>query len=274
MLILVSMILLTMPTNLRAIAQVGPENDDADSSLREGWLGTIDPWNGIPSELALRFGEAALSAGLEPSKAARLLNDGRFVSAVGAPDQGWGLLEAMIDSPTSIADAWILLREGNERLTASGDTSFQYAFMLRYPRFRNAYLADIGHMIAVRPDGAEVLVDIATGRQVIARDTLGIPIRAPGGAPLPIPSISPQETAGQMWEAAGIDPNDPNPGQDTSAERAAGPTGPGFDFELESDEPSSGLLTPGLYLVVGAFLISWFGYAAVATIRRFRRLKS
>jgi hypothetical protein len=50
----------------------------------------IEPWHGIPQDLALRFGEAAFLAGLTKSEAAKLLNNDRFVAAVGSPDQGWG----------------------------------------------------------------------------------------------------------------------------------------------------------------------------------------
>jgi hypothetical protein len=267
-LVLASMILATMPLGRTATAQEAG-GSEASTSLHRRWLTRVDAWHGIPPDLALRFGESALSVGLTPSEAARLLNEPRFVAAVGAPDQGWGLLEAMVESPDSIADALALLRARGDQLTLSGDTSFQYAFMVENPELRNPYLADLGRMIATRPDGMEVLVDLETGRQVISRSELGIPLRAPGGGPLPTPSISPEEAAAQMWEDAGIDPDDPNPGQIEAAGRPEAPTGPGFNFETE--EPPQGLLTPGLYLVLGAFLIAWMGYALVAAARRFRR---
>lgn len=267
-LVLASMILAAMPLGRTATAQEAG-GSEASTGLHRRWLTRIDAWHGIPPDLALRFGESALSVGLTQSEAARLLNEPRFVAAVGAPDQGWGLLEAMVQSPGSIADAWALLRERGDQLTLSGDTSFQYAFMLEYPELRNPYLADIGRMIATRPDGIEVLVDLETGRQVISRGQLGIPLRAPGGGPLPTPSISPEEVAAQMWDEAGIDPDDPNPGGIEAAGRPEGPSGPGFNFEI--DEPSQGLLTPGIYLVLGAFLIAWTGYVVVTAVRRFRR---
>lgn len=267
--VLVSMIFATAQLSRTATAQ---ETGDVkrDASLQRRWLTRIDSWHRIPPDLALRFGESALSVGLTQSEAARLLNEPRFVAAVGAPDQGWGLLEAMVQSPGSIADAWTLLRERNDQLTMSGDTSFQYAFMVEHPELRNPYLADIGRMIATRPDGMEVLVDLETGRQVISRGQLGIPLRAPGGGPLPTPSISPEDAAAQMWEEAGVDPDDPDPGRAVAAERPQGPSGPGFNFE--TDEPSQGLLTPGVYLVLGAFLIAWVGYGAVVIARHVRRL--
>jgi len=58
-----------------------------------------------------------------------------------------------------------------------------------------------------------VLVDIETGRQYI-EGMLGAQVRAPGGGPIPSPSISPEEAAAQMWtEAARAAPTtSPAPG--------------------------------------------------------------
>jgi len=268
-LVLVSMILVTFPRGRIATAQEDTATDESGPRLHRHWLTSINPWHGIPPDLTLRFGEAATSAGLTGSQAARLLNDARFVGAVGSPDQGWGLLEAIAADPGLVQDAWNLLTERGTELTAFGTTSFQYALMLQRPELRNAYLADLDLMIAVRPDGLEVLVDLETGRQVIGQDRLGMPITAPGGGPLPTPSISPEEAAAQMWEEAGIDPDDPNPSQTEAAGRPEAPTGPGFNFE--TDEPSQGLLTPAVYLVFGAFLAAWVGYVVVVAGRRFRR---
>jgi hypothetical protein len=271
--LLVVVVIMTFSSPLASVA-AGQELEPPARSkgqLGGAWMSRIDPWHGIPTDLAHRFGESALSAGLAPSEAARLLNDGRFVAAVGSPDQGWGMLEAMIEDPNSIADAWNLLREQGDLLTVSGVTSFQYVLMVEHPELRNAYLGDLGRMIAVRPDGAEVLVDLDTGLQVIGQDKLGIPIRAPGGAPLPTPSISPEEAAANMWEDVGVDPGDPDPGQVSAADQQGKPTGPGFNFDLEPEKPSQGLLTPGLYLVAGGFLIAWLGFATVIAARRFRR---
>lgn len=252
-------------------AQEREPSAQPQETLSRGWVSRIDPWHGIPTDLALRFGRSSLSAGLAPSEAARLLNDGRFVAAVGAPDQGWGMLEAMVEDPDSIADAWNLLREQGDLLTSSGVTSFQYILMVQHPELRNAYLGDLGRMIAVRPDGAEVLVDLETGLQVIGQGKLGIPIRAPGGGALPSPSISPEEAAAEMWEAVGGEPDDIDPGEVRAADEEGGPTGPGFNFDLEPEEPSQGLVTPGLFLVAGAFLIAWLGFATVVMMRRLRR---
>lgn len=262
-----SMIVIASPLVLVVEAQESP-----DPELGRRWLTRIDSWNGIPEELALRYGEAALAAGLTKGEAARLLNDFRFVAAVGAPDQGWGLLEAMAENPVSIANAWNLLRDGGDELTSAGATSFQYALMLEYPELRNPYLADLGHMIAVRPDGVEVLVDIETGRQVLDEDTLGGQVTAPGGGPLPTPSISPDEAAAQMWEDAGIDPNDPNPNPGEIRELAGRnvPTGPG-SFGLRDEHPPQTLFTPAVYIILGAFALTWVGYAVVMLLKRVRR---
>ena len=50
--------------------------------------------------------------------------------------------------------------------------------------------------------GVLVLVDIETGRQYIGQGMLGAQLRAPGGGPIPSPSISPEEAAAQMWADA------------------------------------------------------------------------
>ncbi|OFW63193.1 MAG: hypothetical protein A2135_04955 [Actinobacteria bacterium RBG_16_67_15] len=247
-------------------AEAGPSGRP---KLSQRWLTRIDPWHAIPSDLALRFGEAALSANLTPSQAARLLNDDRFVAAVGAPDQGWGLLEAMISSPATIADAWKIQRRGGATLTRSGVTSFQSALFLEHPNLRNGYLADVGLMIAVRADGVEVLVDIGTGRQVLGRDHLGVAVRAPGGGPLPSPAMSPEEVAAQMWEDAGIDPNDPDAITSVAQAPPSLPSGPGLN--VRTDEPPEGAWLPAGYLVLGAFLVAWTGYAVVAIGRGLRR---
>jgi hypothetical protein len=84
-----STFLLASPMTPAAGGQEGQRNE---SRIGARWLSTLDPWHAIPQELALRFGESAVSAGLTPAQAARLLNDGRFVAAVGAPDQGGGML--------------------------------------------------------------------------------------------------------------------------------------------------------------------------------------
>ena len=253
---------------LRADATGSTESDEPIiRSIGQRWVSRIDPWHGIPSSLALRFGRAAVAGGLTPSEAARLLNDDRFVAAVGAPDQGWGLLEALIDEPAAIVDASMLLRDGTE-YTLAGATSFQYAFLSRHLELRNAYLADLGHMIAVRSDGIEVLVDVETGLQIISHDLLGIPIRAPGGAPLPTPSISPEDAAAQMWEDVGADPKALDPGP-AAASPPGAPTGPGLNAQTNSADP--GLLTPGVYLVAAAFLVSWLGFGAVMVTRRLRK---
>lgn len=270
LIVLVSVIFLTLPRGGSATAQGGAGATETGSALPKRWLVRIEPWHGIPQDLALRFGEAAFLAGLTKSEAAKLLNNDRFVAAVGSPDQGWGLLEAMTLDSAAISDAWRILRTRGH-LTTSGVTSFQYAFLQERPELRNAYLADLGHMIAVRADGAEVLVDIQTGRQVTGRNSLGVPVTAPGGGLLPS-TISPEEAAAQMWAQSGIDPNDPNPAEaDAPASEItpAGPgPGPGFNYRTERTDDYP---TLAIYLVASAFVLSWVGYAAVMVARRLRR---
>lgn len=246
-------------------AAAGPHDGRLD--IGPSWTQRIDPWSGVPSTLALRFGRAAVAGGLTPRQAAGLLNDSRFVAAVGAADQGWGLLEALVDQPAAIVDAHMLLQAGT--YTLAGATSFQYAFLSRHPELRNAYLSDLGHMIALRSDGVEVLVDIETGSQIIGRDLLGIPVRAPGGAPLPTPSITPEDAAAQMWDAAGIDPHDPSPGAVAAASPLDAPRRVGSSLAREGSNP--GLFRPGVYFIAAAFVASWLGFAALMLIRRLRR---
>ena len=118
---------------------------------------------------------------------------------------------------------YILLREG--RSTPAGSDIVPVSFLSRHLELRNAYLADLGHMIAIRSDGAEVLVDVGTGRQIISRDLLGMPIRAPGGGPLPIVDLA-RGRAAQMWEAVGEEPNDLDPAPVAEASPLGAPTGP------------------------------------------------
>jgi hypothetical protein len=264
---LVSMILVALSPVRTASAQEGREAAESGPTLNGRWLARIDPWHGIPQDLALRYGQAALETGLTKSQAARMLNDDRFALAVGSPDQGYGLLEAMIADPEQILRAHELLMD--DRYTASGADSLQTALIDVFPELRNAYLRDIGLTAVEDQRGVLILVDIETGRQYFDGETLGGQVLAPGGKPLPIPSISPEEAAAQMWENAGIDPDDPNPIENLAAGRPQGPTGPGFNFD--TDDPSQGLFTPGVYLVLAAFLIAWMGYGVVTAVRRFRR---
>lgn len=126
---------------------------------------------GAPVRRECRIGRS------QPRPGARLLNDGRSVAAVGAPDQGWGMLEAMSVDRAAIVDAWEVIRDRQSELTVSGVTSLLYPLMLEQHELRNPYLADLGHMIAVSPNGMEVLVDVETGRQITGHGRLGIRFR-------------------------------------------------------------------------------------------------
>lgn len=228
--------------------------------IGQRWLSRLDPGLLIPDDLALRFAGAAMAAGMTRGQAASMLNDERFAAAVGSPDQGYGLLLALIENPDHIRTARELLEDDGAGYTLSGATSFQTGLFRALPDLRNAYLEDLGHMIAVRPDGVEVLVDIETGRQIIGQGKLGMPVAAPGGGPLPKPEISPEEAAAAMWAQAGVDP------LQTSGQV---PPGPGLDFS--TDEPHRGLMTPGIYLVAALFALAWAGFAVKMIVRRAQR---
>lgn len=241
-----------------AQALAASQGQRASQKLGPAWLSRLDPGSPISSDLAIRFGKAALSVGLTKGQAAAMMNDERFTLAIGAPDSGYGMLESMIKHPDRIAQAQLLLK--NHDLSAWGAESVQNALMDVAPSLRNAYLADFGLMAVKGPVGVLVLVDIETGRQYVGQGRLGTQLRAPGGGPLPEPSIAPQPEV-----AAGI----------------AAATGPGLNFNINQrpglglapatgESDSRGLLTPGIYLVAALFLVAWGGYAAVALVRRLR----
>jgi hypothetical protein len=186
-----------------------------------------------------------------------MLNDLRFAAAVGSPDQGYGLLEAMIANPDYIVTAHELLADRS--YSSSGADSLQNAIMSVVPQLRNAYLKDLGLMAVKGSAGVLVLVDIETGQQYIGQGLLGAQLRAPGGGPLPSPSITPEEAAAQMWA-------------DAEANRAgASPSPePGGLWKVQ-DHPDKGWLSsPGLYVGVALFLMAWLGWGAVAVGRRLR----
>ena len=62
-----------------------------------------------------------------------MLNDQRFAAAVCSPDQRYGLLEAMIQHPSYIQKAYVLLADRHD--TASGADSLQSAIMSVVPSF-------------------------------------------------------------------------------------------------------------------------------------------
>ncbi len=237
----------------------------ASKSLGRWWLTRLDPSFRIPDDFAIRFGNAALSVGLTKGQAAAMLNDPRFSLAVGAPDTGYGMLEAMIKDPEKIVQAQTLLK--NHDLSAWGSDSVQTALIDVAPALRNAYLADFGLMAVNGPNDVLVLVDIETGKQYIGQGHLGTQLRAPGGGPLPEPVLPEPIIDTQIQaEAQGA---------------VAAATGPGFNFTSNGSPglglaPATGesndhvLLTPGIYLVGLMFVLAWGGYAVVAVIRRIR----
>jgi hypothetical protein len=158
----------------------------ATTSSRTGGFGPhcltrLDPNLQIPTQLAVKFGRAAVAGGLTRGQALGMLNDQRFAAAVGSPDQGYGLLEAMIQHPSYIQKAYVLLAD--RHYTASGADSLQTAIMSVVPELRNAYLKDLGLMAVDNGSGVLVLVDIETGRQYIGHGLLGAQLRAPVGDP-------------------------------------------------------------------------------------------
>jgi hypothetical protein len=120
------------------------------------------------------------------------------------------------------------------------------------PELRNAYLEDFGLMAVTGPAEVLVLVDIGTGRQYLGEGLLGVQLRAPGGGPLPKPSVAPSP-AGTITPVI-------SPASE-----------PGGLWQLPNEDPKPGLLSsPFVYLVAGMFLFAWVGYAVVAVTRRFR----
>lgn len=138
----------------------------------------------IPTQLAVKFGRAAVAGGLTGGQALGMLNDQRFAAAVGSPDQGYGLLEAMIQHPSYIQKGYVLLAD--RHYTASGADSLQTAIMSVVPELRNAYLKDLGLMAVDNGSGILVLVDIETGRQYIGQGMLGAQLRGPRWGTHPI----------------------------------------------------------------------------------------
>jgi hypothetical protein len=234
----------------------GDQTASSRSGIGETWLARLDPGLQIPRDLAVKFGQAAVVQGLTKGQALAMLNDLRFAAAVGSPDQGYGLLEAMIANPGYIVKAYELLADRS--YSSSGADSLQSAIMSVVPQLRNAYLKDLGLMAVKGSAGVLVLVDIETGLQYIGHGLLGTQLRAPGGGPLPSPSISPEEAAAQMWAQA-------------DAHAAATPSPePGGLWKIQ-DHPDRDLLSaPGLYVGAALFLLAWVGWGAVALGRRLR----
>jgi hypothetical protein len=188
----------------------GDQASSRTGGFGQHWLARLDPNLQIPTQLALKFGRAAVAGGLTGGQALAMLNDQRFAAAVGSPDQGYGLLEAMIQHPSYIQKAYVLLAD--RHYTASGADSLQTAIMSVVPELRNAYLEDLGLMAVDNGSGVLVLVDIETGRQYIGQGMLGAQLRAPGRGPIPSPSISPEGAAVQMWAEAARAAATPSPG--------------------------------------------------------------
>lgn len=180
-------------------------------TVGERWASRLDPTTGIPASLALKAANAAIAHGMTAGRVAALFNYEPFAAAVGAANQGYGALEAMSEHPEWVQTAYDLMRAGGRRYTASGALSFQAALFQAVPELRNGYLGDLGHMVAMGPNGVEVLVDIETGRQVVGQGHLGRPITAPGGGPLEAPAVSPDEAAPAMWTEVGPRPDEVNP---------------------------------------------------------------
>jgi len=242
------------------------QGQTSEPELRVGkhWLSRLDVGVQMPKGLALRFARAAVATGLTKTQAAQMLNDDRFAAAVGSPDQGYGMLEAIIQNPDQLRQAYELLADAH--LTASGADSLQNSLMFVVPELRNAYLEDLGLMAVEEPMGVLVLVDIETGRRYLGEGLLGAQLRAPGGDPLPSPSVAPDGTITSLTSP------DPAPGRDGNATGVVAlPTGPGGLWELPREDSKRPLLSsPFIYLGAGLFLLAWVGYAVLAIARRFR----
>jgi hypothetical protein len=206
----------------------------------------IDP--GIPESVAVRFGRAAVDAGLTPAEAARMLNDDRFRMAVSSAGQGFEPLEALTHDPAAIRSALELVRDRG--FTVAGADSLQNAILGISLDLKNAYLRGLGRMAVLTDDGRLVLVDIETGREVRGHDMLGALIRAPGGGPLPSPSPIPSPSISRTIEL---------------------PEPPGGGIEVAIPQRHWTDLQPGLLLVIGLFGIAWIGFALVLVGRRLHR---
>ncbi|HEX9123777.1 MAG TPA: hypothetical protein VF984_10575 [Actinomycetota bacterium] len=258
-----------------ALGRTASGADGTRSHVGPKWFSGIMPVIPIPDDLAIRFANAALSAGLEKSQAARMLNDDRFALALGSPGQGWGTLEWLIRHPESIPPAFELLT--HEGYTVAGADSLQNALMDAIPPLRNAYLKDLGLMAVDNGNGILVLVDLKTGKQYMGHGRLGAQLRAPGGGPLPVPDISPEEAAAQMWAQAELAGGTVPVGSDTI------PSGPGLNFTVQptqgplrpalatGDEPHHGLLSPGLLVMAAFFGLAWVGFAVKMVVQRLRK---
>jgi hypothetical protein len=220
--------------------------DSTTTRLPGQFTDLIEP--GIPADVALRFARAALNAGLTPPQVLRILNDDRFRSAMGT--QGYGLLMALSKYPRAIRRTLKLVRRHD--LGYAGADSLQNAIIAINLHIRNGYLRDVGHMAVQLPGGGLVLVDVATGRQVLGQGRLGALLRAPGGGPLP----SPTSPAFEPLAA-------PTP--------SAVPQPPGGGLEVTERPAAWSRLELGIALVMGLFAVAWIGYASVAVGRRSRR---
>lgn len=255
-LLLGAMLALAVP----APAVASSHEEAAGVHVGRRFVERLDPW-GLPSELVLRLARAAVASGMTKGQVARLLSDQRFALAVGS-GEGYQALEALARNPDLVAGAYRMLFESDESYTPSGATSFQTALFAGSPELRNEYLRDLGLMVATRPDGVEVLVDLETGRQVIGQGKVGMQVTAPGGGPLPEPEVSPEEAAAAMWAEAGVVPQElPPPGGRPfeAVSRPEGGTGAGEGRPLAA-----------VYLFAGTLAAAWLGYGGIWLARRFR----
>jgi len=246
-----------------ALAQA--QTSEPGPRVGKHWLSRLDVGVQMPKDLALRFARAAVATGLTKTQAAQMLNDDRFAAAVGSPDQGYGMLEAIIRDPEKLRQAYELLADAH--LTASGADSLQNSLMSVVPELRNAYLEDLGLMAVEEPIGVLVLIDIETGRRYLGEGLLGTQLRAPGGGPLPSPSVVPG--ADETMSSLPPSPT-PDPGGNATGPVSL-PSEPGGLWQLPREDSERPLLSsPFIYLGAGLFLLAWVGYAVLAIARRFR----
>ncbi len=233
--------------------------------LGRAWLINLEGIAKIPPDVAIRFGEAAMSVGLTKIQAANLLNDETFIATtISSDDQHHGLLLLMTEHPEYIRRTWDLLHASGQVPTASGPASLQSRLFADYPELVNPYLKDFGHMLVPLPDGSVVMIDLATGRRIVAAGVLGDQVTQPGGGALVGRYAS-------MGSAAPTVPAFPTPSP-TALEQPPGAQSPlpGGPWTIPGRHPR-GVSPALLWAVAAAFGLAWLGYAVVAFRRRLLR---
>ena len=180
-----------------------------------------------------------------------MLNDQRFAAAVCSPDPGYGLLEAMIQHPSYIQKAYVLLAD--QRDTASGADSLQSAIMSVVPSFGTPASKDPGLMAVDDGNGVLVLVD--------HRDRSAI--HRPGLARYPAPGPRWGTHPIALHLPGGGGRSDVGRGRPSRTHPEPGPRG-----ALGAPGPARADLSGALRGGSALPLFAWVGFAAVALGRR------